>query len=714
MKWPAPIRKLLPGAKPRTRFAGHLDRLEPRVVAGWAADLDDFGTPLLVILVADGAPVAVVWADGPRPDLKLAGFGAGRHAYEFATPDLAKRGVGRIETYAVHQARAASLGLIDAEGRVVHDIAPARFDRMRADAGSGLFRLGGMEVPRKPSGERQLYLRAESDAEVFLDVYDLLAFLEQRRRVTGIQRVVSGLIRTSLTDPSRYPAFAFSTPTEEGEIVALPHEALAALVEKALTGEAELEELRADVAAIRADGRRVSFRPGDRYVVTGAYWLNPDYGMTLLDLRALGVSIGVFVYDLIPFSAPQFVTASNRAGVVERGVEVLSLCDFFLAISVFVERQLLAFLESETGRRPPTRAVLLPHELPGGAEDNLPVDPVHPRPYVLCVGTLEGRKNHLLLFEVWAALIRRHGLEAVPDLVLVGNWGWAVADFQEKCQATDFLGGKIVVRQNISDGELLSLYRNCIVTAFPSFLEGWGLPVGEALAVGKLCIASETSSIPEVGGAFADYLDPHDHLGAVAIFERAIFDETYRGRRERDIASGFRIRTWDETTAAFHLAVDDLAREAPPQRLPLLRAGIDYGFEGLMEDVLVSWERKLAKLALAAGWHLLERWGAWSAAPAADLRFFTEEAQGDDLIVTLSLVSPPGVEAVRLRLEAGAEPRELRLAGRGKVEVTARAGEGGRVELTLRSDPADHHAEGLRELFVGLAGLEVRRKGDAP
>ena len=742
MKWPAPLRKLLSSSRPKARLAGHLDRVERRLAAGWAADLDDYGTPLLIVLVADGAPVAVTRAETERPDLKLAGHGEGRHGYEFTTPDLTRRGVRRVETYGVQPATAASLGLVDGEERLAPGLTPATFAAMVEMGRPGLFRLGGMEVPARPAAPASTYDRAGPGAIVCLDVYDLLAFLELRRRVTGIQRVVSGLIRTSLAAPARYPAFEFCIPTEEGEIVVLARAALAALVEKALTGTAEMEELRRDVASLRAAARRVELRAGDRYVVTGAYWINPDYAATLLRLRGQGVVTGVYVYDLIPFAAPQFVTASNRAGVVERGIEVLSLCDVFLTISAFVERQLLAFLASETGRHPPTRAVTLPHELPSGA--SAPAGIAHPRPYVLCVATIEGRKNHLLLFDVWAALIRRHGADAVPDLVLVGNWGWAIAEFQERCLATGFLGGRIVVRRDIDDGELLALYRDCLFATFPSFLEGWGLPVGESLAVGKLCIASNASSIPEVGGDFADYIDPHDHLGAVAIYERAIFDADYRARREREIATGFRVRTWEETTAAFHEAIDELVREAPPRRLPLLRAGVAYGFAGLAEDVRVSWEEKLARLALADGWHPLEPWGAWSSGPEATLRFFTDAAPSEELTVTLTLVPPPSVGELRLRLEArhfsgphaevpaigrprstrdgGAsfdaslreapQDEEVRSSALHEIEVTARAGEGGLVEVTLRSDVADRHAEGLRELYVGLAGLRFRRKDD--
>jgi glycosyltransferase involved in cell wall biosynthesis len=61
---------------------------------------------------------------------------------------------------------------------------------------------------------------------------------------------------------------------------------------------------------------------------------------------------------------------------------------------------------------------------------------------------------------------------------------------------------------DVTDVELDLLYRKCLLTMFPSFAEGWGLPVGESLAYGKISIASRAGAIPEVGGELSDYINP--------------------------------------------------------------------------------------------------------------------------------------------------------------------------------------------------------------
>jgi glycosyltransferase involved in cell wall biosynthesis len=678
------------------------------VVAGWAADLSDFRRKLQVLLVVDGRPAAFVDADVSRHDLKVAGIGDGSHGFELATPNLRAQGVGKVEAFALRRETARRLGLLDGGGRLARGIDAARFDRILRSARNTVARIGAVETREPDYAARPEHRRGRGPV-AFLDIHDLLVFLEENTRVTGIQRVVLGLVKTSLSDPSRYHAFEFCILTHRGDVIVLPRPELLAFAERALAGDVDQGALREGVAVLRTGGLRVETRPGDRCVATGAYWIVDEYGKALLRLRAKGVRIGAYVYDLIPITHGPLVTASTREVVIERALELFAVCDFFLAISRFVERELRGILANEMGRRPVTSTVPLPHELPGGEMSAASGEPAHPRPFVLCVGTLEARKNQLLLFDVWAALIRKHGAHAVPDLVLVGRWGWRSEELRALCEETEFLSGRIVVKAGVSDAELAALYGACLFTAFPSFLEGWGLPVGESLAAGKLCVAADATSVPEVGGDFVDYIGPHDRLSAFDVIERAIFDETHRADRERQIAASFRARSWQDTTDAFHAAVEALTAEVEERKVPLLEAGVSYPFENLMSDMLRSWRHKAAKLALIEGWHDQEPWGAWAGRPNATLRFFADAAPGETVTVTLRLVLPPDVAESEVRLQSGTAGRVVRLRGREAqdVELDARAGEGGEMEITLHADLSGMFPEGMRELYVGLAGIGV-------
>lgn len=128
-------------------------------------------------------------------------------------------------------------------------------------------------------------------------------------------------------------------------------------------------------------------------------------------------------------------------------------------------------------------------------------------PFILCVGTIEIRKNPLRLLQAWKQLIEKSGGD-IPRLVFAGRTGWLIDDFKTALEASGNLSGYIDIIEQPTDMELSFLYRNCMFLVMPSIYEGWGLPVGEALSFGKTAIISNTSSLPEVGQDLVMYCDP--------------------------------------------------------------------------------------------------------------------------------------------------------------------------------------------------------------
>jgi glycosyltransferase involved in cell wall biosynthesis len=173
-----------------------------------------------------------------------------------------------------------------------------------------------------------------------------------------------------------------------------------------------------------------------------------------------------------------------------------------------------------------------------------------PRPFVLFVSTIEVRKNHRLLVRVWRRLLERHGADAIPTLIFAGQIGWLVDDLMADLAASGYLGGKIVLMPGLSEAELRQAYRSCLFTVFPSLCEGWGLPVAESLVQGKFCVASNCTSIPEVGGDLIDYFDPTDDDDALAKIERVLLDPAYLAAREARLRAQYRPRTWADCVSA--------------------------------------------------------------------------------------------------------------------------------------------------------------------
>ena len=173
-----------------------------------------------------------------------------------------------------------------------------------------------------------------------------------------------------------------------------------------------------------------------------------------------------------------------------------------------------------------------------------------PGSYVLSVSTIEPRKNHILLFRVWQRLLKTMDPATVPSLVLAGRAGWMVADFMQMLRNTDNLGGRIILLPQLDDRALAALYRGCLFTVYPSFYEGWGLPVTESLAFGRPCIISNATSLPEAGGHLARYFDPEETAAATRLIAGTLADRPGLAAWQAQVAREFVPVAWADTAAS--------------------------------------------------------------------------------------------------------------------------------------------------------------------
>ena len=696
---------------------GVLDSAVEGRVLGWAYDRSRPNEPVDVAFVVEDRLVASARADLYRDDLAKAGLGNGEHGFDHRLIGIE----GSVEVFAVTGALSDVVRTAIAALETGSGDDGVSFQKILAGREASALRLrrpGDADNDRAASAKSErptAYTKAVTGGVVLIEIQDLLVFLRVHHRVTGIQRVVCGIITATLADQHRYSNVEFCTAGRTvGEVAIMPKRALLDLIGRVLEGKLTQQVLTEKVGQVVAQAQ--TYRPtrGDTFVISGAYWIVPDYGRHLLQCRNAGVTVGAYIYDLIPITSPRWVTASTRQAVAERAIDVMWIADYFMTISDFVRREVDALVRWEFGVEKPVVAVPLPHEVP--FETAAADTKVTSRRFVLCVCTLEGRKNHILLHRIWSALIRKYGPGDVPDLVLVGKWGWLIDDFRDLCTETNYLDGKIIVKAGLSDRELAELYRDCLLTIFPSFVEGWGLPVGESLAAGKFCLASNATSIPEVGGRFVDYFDPHDYFGALAVVDRALFDEAYRAEREALIAHEFRPRTWTDLTAQFHDSIATLSGQIPPLetalRTPLLEPDRYHAFKDVMSSQTMSWPTRQVKLLLDGGWNALEEWGAWSARRSAALRFFTDLTEGDPITVWLGLSLPAGSggDEITIQDDVGAKIVTSRIGAQSSLlRLETRAGKDGCVAISVNRSPDHAVIESHRMLFVGVTGIGFHR-----
>jgi glycosyltransferase involved in cell wall biosynthesis len=184
-----------------------------------------------------------------------------------------------------------------------------------------------------------------------------------------------------------------------------------------------------------------------------------------------------------------------------------------------------------------------------------------PDEYLLIVGTLEPRKNHLNLFKA-IQLLDRH-LD-IP-LVVAGRRGWEDEPIVREASLLAECG-KVILANYVPDADLPSLYAGARAVIYPSWYEGFGLPVAEALASGAPVVASTAPALKETGGESAIYCDPSD---PECIADKIIFalreehgtEEARSGRKAR--AREF---TWDRSGIALAGVLQQLASERSGDR----------------------------------------------------------------------------------------------------------------------------------------------------
>lgn len=257
------------------------------------------------------------------------------------------------------------------------------------------------------------------------------------------------------------------------------------------------------------------------------------------------------VHDLIPLELPEYVpppwTRHHRA----RMQTIQDYADGIVSNSASTTDSLRAHVQG------------LPiATVPLGIRTPMP-DPaaVPAHPYFTMVGTIEARKNHLMLLHLWRRLVREHGAQA-PHLFIIGRRGWENEQVIDLLERSGELRGHVVETGMIPDGELARLVAGARALLMPSFAEGYGLPIAEAMALGVPVICSDIAAHREVGKGVPVCLDPLDALG----WMRAIMDYAAPASAAR-AAQCARLGTWQVPDWAAHVAtVLDFVRQLEPRR----------------------------------------------------------------------------------------------------------------------------------------------------
>ena len=236
-------------------------------------------------------------------------------------------------------------------------------------------------------------------------------------------------------------------------------------------------------------------------------------------LKQKGVKIVTQLYDLIPITDPQFCHDNTTANFMLYVGANIKYADLIITNAQTTVKALDDLADKLGVPHKPAIVVPLSADFTnnGTKETREEVDEqvkeiAGKGKYLLMIGTIEPRKNHALVIDALENGLAAAGMNAV----FAGRIGWNVEELEQRINEHKLLGKNLFFVEKPNDATVDYLYKNAFAVAFPTFNEGFGLPLIEAFMRGTPVVASDIGVLHEVAGDYADYFDPHDKNSLVS------------------------------------------------------------------------------------------------------------------------------------------------------------------------------------------------------
>ncbi|MEL6745391.1 MAG: glycosyltransferase family 1 protein, partial [Pseudomonadota bacterium] len=443
---------------------------------------------------------------------------------------------------------------------------------------------------------------------------------------TGIQRVVSETVGAIVNGDTELADVEIVYFDKTGIWKIIPKPALRKLLAKASKAGDDWKTKYPKMVRSWAKGETAKFKNSDTLYYLGAPTSNHGMIEALLTMENERPRCVYYVHDVIPIKFPELFKEEHVSAFTTWLFQLNTVAQGIICNSEATRRD---FLEV-TGYAGPSSTVnlaiappILASEPKASRVEILSELKLMDAPFVLMVGTVEPRKNHVIAFRVWQALQRRLG-DDCPVLVVVGALGWntqnILADFDAVNSA-----GRIVLAGAQNDETLTVLYHHCQFTVYLSNYEGWGLPITESLAFGKACVCGNNSSLPEAAQGLAFLVNHKDQTEIEEQIATLVENPDLLSAQEAKIIRERTFKSWTD----FYLELRTIESELPQdgkQAVAAVTPNVTYTF-GHEERTGPHGQRVSgASFRVGKGWYAAEDWGCWSSSKSSRIQCKFQEA----------------------------------------------------------------------------------------
>jgi glycosyltransferase involved in cell wall biosynthesis len=293
--------------------------------------------------------------------------------------------------------------------------------------------------------------------------------------------------------------------------------------------------------------KNINFSKNDIILFFGANWLIEKRNQQLHELSKGGVNLYTIVYDLIPIKKHEWVSSDTAKSFDKWANTWLRCSKAVFTISEYTKNEILDHVKQMSMPAPDIIVLRLADSINKKIMNQVYLPKYVPdASFYIFVSTVDLRKNQQILFDAWKFLQKKL-ISNTPYVICIGSIAPKASSLIEDVRNDNNVGEYIKFLHDVSDEELEWYYSNCKATIYPSFYEGWGLPVGESLGRGKLCLASNATSIPEIGGELVQYFDPTNPAELANLVERTLIDNEWVESCENRIKNEFVQTDWVDT-----------------------------------------------------------------------------------------------------------------------------------------------------------------------